>query len=238
MRAPSLGKAAALSLAVHMLFAGAVVFSVKRPARLKLPHSPYVVTLVAEPERQEAPGAALKAAPSKKASGTSVRAKRNEAEKAELEKYKAKKIEGIRKKKENKQYRSDRLSAIRAKKALRERAAGVKSDIKNAPSASAPQGQVAATGASSDPSAFSDYYAMVSDRIWDEWVFPSGADEAAGLETIISIKVQKDGSIKIKDIEKSSGNPLFDGSALKAINRASPLRPPPFEMEIGIRFTP
>lgn len=79
---------------------------------------------------------------------------------------------------------------------------------------------------------------MASGRIWEEWVFPAGTDDAAGLEAVISIKILKDGTIKIKDIEKSSGNPMFDGSALKAINRASPLKPPPFEMEIGVRFTP
>ena len=39
-----------------------------------------------------------------------------------------------------------------------------------------------------------------------------------------------------QDIEKSSGNLLFDRSATKAISKASPLSPPPVEMEIGVRF--
>jgi len=39
-------------------------------------------------------------------------------------------------------------------------------------------------------------------------------------------------------VEKSSGDLFFDRSALKAVTKASPVSPPPYEMEIGIRFFP
>jgi colicin import membrane protein len=48
----------------------------------------------------------------------------------------------------------------------------------------------------------------------------------------------RDGTIKVQGIEKSSGNALFDRSAQRAIAKATPVTPPPYEMEIGIRFYP
>jgi len=44
--------------------------------------------------------------------------------------------------------------------------------------------------------------------------------------------------VKDARIEKPSGNVLFDRSALRAIAKASPVTPPPYEMEIGVRFYP
>ena len=78
------------------------------------------------------------------------------------------------------------------------------------------------------------YYALVTQQIWSEWIFPDF--DASGLETVISIKIGKDGTVISQEIEKSSGNLLFDRSAAKAISKASPLPPPPVEMEIGVRF--
>jgi TonB family protein len=53
---------------------------------------------------------------------------------------------------------------------------------------------------------------------------------------VISIKIDSQGKVVSQEIEKSSGNILFDRSAEKAISKASPLPPPPVEMEIGVRF--
>jgi colicin import membrane protein len=78
------------------------------------------------------------------------------------------------------------------------------------------------------------YYALVTREIWSEWIFPDF--DASGLEVIISIKIARDGKVISQEIEKSSGNTLFDRSATKAISKASPLSPPPVEMEIGVRF--
>jgi TonB family protein len=58
------------------------------------------------------------------------------------------------------------------------------------------------------------------------------------IEAIVSVKILKDGTARVQRIEKSSGNALFDRSALKALAKASPLPPPPYEMEIGVRFYP
>jgi colicin import membrane protein len=78
------------------------------------------------------------------------------------------------------------------------------------------------------------YYALITRRIWSEWIYPETGSE--GLEVIITVKLDREGKIISHEIEKSSGNSLFDRSALKAISKASPLPPPPTEMEIGVRF--
>jgi TonB family protein len=50
--------------------------------------------------------------------------------------------------------------------------------------------------------------------------------------------IGKDGTLSGVKIEKASGDRFFDRSALNAVTKASPVSPPPYEMEIGIRFYP
>ncbi len=83
---------------------------------------------------------------------------------------------------------------------------------------------------------FDDYYTRIRNHIWQHWIYPDTGQK--DLETIISIVIMRDGTISIKKIEKSSGNPLFDKSAIKALTKANPLPPPPYEMEIGVKFHP
>ena len=83
---------------------------------------------------------------------------------------------------------------------------------------------------------FDDYYSKITREIWQQWVFPYTGQK--DIEATISIRILKDGTITAQRIEKSSGNPIFDRSAIKALAKASPLSPPPYEMEIGIRFYP
>ncbi|TNF55857.1 TonB C-terminal domain-containing protein [bacterium] len=78
------------------------------------------------------------------------------------------------------------------------------------------------------------YYALITEKIWNQWVYPDF--DSKELEIIISIKIDKKGKIVSQEIERSSGNRLFDRSAAKALSKASPLPPPPVEMEIGVRF--
>ncbi|MBE0426001.1 MAG: TonB family protein [Nitrospirae bacterium] len=85
-------------------------------------------------------------------------------------------------------------------------------------------------------SLFDDYYSKISSEIRQQWVYPDIGQK--DIEAIISIKILKDGTAIVKGIEKSSGNTLFDRSAIRALAKASPLSPPPYEMEIGVRFYP
>ena len=88
------------------------------------------------------------------------------------------------------------------------------------------------------------YYNLIWQRIRNVWVLPSGALQGRkDLETIIGIRIAKDGQIVDIQVEKKSGNPYLDESALRAIKKANPLPPLPPGMEVdkfdvGVRFTP
>ena len=77
---------------------------------------------------------------------------------------------------------------------------------------------------------------MITKEIWQQWVYPDTGKK--DIEAIISVKILRDGTAIVQKVEKSSGNALFDRSAISALAKASPLPPPPQEMEIGVRFYP
>jgi colicin import membrane protein len=81
-----------------------------------------------------------------------------------------------------------------------------------------------------------DYYSTITKEIWQQWVYPDTGKK--DIEAIISIKIESNGDARVSKVEKSSGDVLFDRSAIRAITKASPLPPPPQEMEIGVRFYP
>jgi len=93
-------------------------------------------------------------------------------------------------------------------------------------------------GASHDGAGTSgdSYYLLISEKIWSHWVYPD--IRSSGLEVVISIRIDRRGNIVSQEIEKSSGNSIFDQSALRAITKANPLPPPPAgaETEVGVRF--
>jgi colicin import membrane protein len=88
------------------------------------------------------------------------------------------------------------------------------------------------------------YYNLIWQRIRSAWVLPEGAlGGKKDLETIIAIRIAKDGRIEEIQFEKKSGNAQLDESALRAIKKANPLPPLPsgFEgdtFDVGVRFTP
>jgi len=91
---------------------------------------------------------------------------------------------------------------------------------------------------------FKIYYNLLWQRIRSVWVLPEGAlGGMKNLETIIAIRIARDGQIEDIQFEKKSGNPYLDESALRAIKKANPLPPlpPGFEgdkFDVGVRFTP
>ncbi len=88
------------------------------------------------------------------------------------------------------------------------------------------------------------YYNLIWQRIRSAWVLPEGAlGGKKDLETVIAIRIAKDGRIEDIEFEKKSGHPQLDESALRAIKKADPLPPlpPGFEgdkFDVGVRFTP
>ena len=80
------------------------------------------------------------------------------------------------------------------------------------------------------------YHALIIQQIQSNWVH--SIFNSSDLEAIISFRLDQEGAVtndKIK-IEKTSGNALFDNSAVKAILKASPFPPHPVEKEIEVRF--
>ncbi|MFV1956956.1 MAG: energy transducer TonB [bacterium] len=89
---------------------------------------------------------------------------------------------------------------------------------------------------------FRAYYDQVWARIKAAWVLPDGVAAADGkLLTVIGIRISASGVIEDQRIERSSGNIYYDQSAVRALNKASPLPPLPAELsedilEVGINF--
>lgn len=90
---------------------------------------------------------------------------------------------------------------------------------------------------------FQSYYNSISQKVREAWVLPPEVDEQAKLEAIVTITIEKDGSLKKVELETTSGNVFFDRSVLRAVRKAAPFAPlpkdyPGDEMEVGIRFRP
>lgn len=63
---------------------------------------------------------------------------------------------------------------------------------------------------------------------------------AAGITTVVYFRINRDGSIVDVKVEKPSGNPTFDRSALSAVRSSSPLNPLPFAYSgtfLGVHLT-
>ncbi|MDD3846109.1 MAG: TonB family protein [Syntrophorhabdaceae bacterium] len=96
------------------------------------------------------------------------------------------------------------------------------------------------SGTPLDP-AMQKYLLDVYEKIKNAWNVPGMAKK--DLETIITIKVRKDGRITDIDIEKRSGNRIYDESILRVLRAVEPLPAIPSSLntdslEIGFRFLP
>ena len=99
-------------------------------------------------------------------------------------------------------------------------------------------------GTSSTGIAIRMYQMEVEARIKSNWQYPVALISPAkrkGLETTVVVKVKNDGTILKSWVLDRSGNAVFDGSVIKAVDRSNPL--PPFPQgynkshdEVEIRF--
>jgi colicin import membrane protein len=235
MNGPSLQRLTLLSLVFHLTFFLATFLVIKQSNRFVMP-SPYVVNLVGPDVRTEGKGEAHSV--SQTQSQAQIPPVTKEAKTA-VEDTKAENTKAVSKTEEK--HVSDQISALKAKKNV-ERIAKLRNMISLKSSGG---GSLSGEGKPASPagetgkgggSLMDDYYSRITRDIWQNWVFPETGTK--NLEAIISIKILRDGSLHVNRIEKSSGNSLFDRSALRAIAKASPVTPPPYEMEIGVRFYP
>jgi len=157
-------------------------------------------------------------------------------------------IERLRQRQESKSI-DTAIERLRSEKEARELSSaieGIRKRVTIGSSGAVEAGQAATGGLSSGIMSikFKLYYNLLWQRIRSVWVLP---EEALGgkkdLETIIAIRIAKDGQIEDIQFEKKSGNPYLDESALRAIKKANPLPPLPPGMEgdkfdVGVRFKP
>ena len=232
----SLHRFTLFSLIIHIVFLGFAMLALKRTSHFLMP-SPYVVDLVGTesvsvhgPAKVAVPGPAkvLEKAPfpEKKPSESSLPPQRKEPQEI-------KRTQDLDKR--NEQHFAEVIAAIEAKKKI-ERIARLREVITLRGSAEGKAQASQGPSAKREGSVMDAYYVQITKEIWQHWVFPDTG--VKNIETVVSMRIFKDGSVQVQGIEKSSGNPLFDRSALKAVVKASPLTPPPYEMEIGVRFYP
>lgn len=232
MNGPSLQKTAVLSAVLHLTVFILSVLTIRHNSHFAMP-SPYIVNLVSPVTTSTTNRSRASGSTSTQATVTSKAAAVKESKtiipRARIE-AKSTKIKELQV--------EDRIAELKAKKKI-EQIVRLRSIISLSGSSEEGRKQTtmqAQTGGVTEGSLFDSYYSRITSEIWQEWVYPDTGDK--GLETVVFVKIQRDGTITVQGVEKKSSNALFDRSALKAIAKASPVSPPPYEMEIGIRFHP
>jgi len=86
------------------------------------------------------------------------------------------------------------------------------------------------------------YFEGIKRNIMKEWNLPEGVKEQLkGLKCVILLRMRRDGEVLEVKMLKSSGNELYDLSAIRAIKKAAPFSPFPIgipgeEIEIEVEF--
>ena len=222
MREPGLQKTALISLALHLIVFMITVLILKQSHHIVMP-SPYTVSLVS-------PDILHKSAAGKGKSDTVIR------EITESIAHTSKAMKSEKDTEKENQSIKEKISALKAKEKIK-KIVELRSIISLRAGAD-DRGVQTPTASSSHAKGdlFDDYYRKITQEIWQQWIYPD--TRRKDIEAIVSVKILKDGTALVQKIEKSSGNALFDRAALKALAKASPLAPPPYEMEIGVRFYP
>jgi len=222
MREPTLQKTALLSAALHLIVFSLTILILKQSNHFIIP-SPYTVNLVS-------PDVLHKSVASRGKDASVIRDTAKSIDQTAVE-MKSKKNEV-----KDRQQVQEKISALAAKRKIEKIVklrnmislkGGIEGRRADSAKASAAQGK---------GDLFEDYYRKITREIWQQWVYPNTSKK--DIEAIVAIRILKDGTALVQRIEKSSGNLLFDRAALKALAKASPLEPPPYEMEIGVRFYP
>jgi len=242
MREPTLRDTTIISLCLHIILFGLTLLTLKKSNHLLLPE-PYTVRLVS-PDRLSG-GRGISARARKIKAIKTSRRKRMKVKKQippppvkKAVKNTAPSRKGISV--------EDQINLIRAKKRiekivkLRKAVLSIQGEAETEKPVSegkADNRTAQEMKSGGGDSILAGYHTLIKERIWNEWVYPALGDRE-DLECMVTITIEKDGKVLVKGIDRSSGNRLFDRSALRAIEKASPLPPPPYRMTIGLRFTP
>jgi colicin import membrane protein len=229
MRGPSIQKTIAASLLLHLALIALSVVLINYTKNVVLP-SPYTVSLVNPGETGQS---------GRPASGSQAPELRTTGSPAAEREAPVKESKMIDTSSKNDQKRLDeRMSELLAKKKI-ERIVKLRQVISVKSSGERATGEIPQKGGSpggAKGTLFDSYYGKITDEIRGEWHYPDYMKK--DLEAVVSVLIEKDGTLTGVKIEKSSGDRFFDRSALNAVAKASPVSRPPYEMEIGIRFYP
>lgn len=77
---------------------------------------------------------------------------------------------------------------------------------------------------------FTYYLRAIQRKIGDQWTPPRGS-AAGGEKVVVLFEIGRDGQIKEPSVERSSGNAIYDQSALRAVVDASPFPPLPADFK-------
>lgn len=223
MKGPSLQRTALFSAVLHLAFFFTSLIAIRHSRDIILP-SPYVVSLV------QSAGSA--AGNHRDSAQEGERAQSPAAEKTIQKKESVSKADEKR--------MEDLIAELQAKAKLK-RIARVKAaiiSIKGAERGAKPAERTAGSSGATAPGG-GTYEDRIRQEIHDHWNWP-GDIKGKSLEVIVTIKIKKDGTIPLQDLEweKRSESRLFNKSIIQAIASASPVTPPPHEMELGVRFYP
>ncbi len=87
------------------------------------------------------------------------------------------------------------------------------------------------------------YLVSVWNKIKSAWALPGMSSQKKNLETIVTIRIRKDGRIVDVNMERRSGNRLYDETVMRVLRSVDPLPSIPDslntdELEVGFRFLP
>ena len=222
MKGPSLQKTAVFSAGLHIMFF-LLSFLILRQSHEMVMPSPYIVSLVGPSGGTQKKGASVgpeAASPAAEKQTTPLIDEKKELKTIEES------IAALKAKRKTEEKLKKMLDLRKA--VLTIQGSGRRPGVK-----SYSQSTTAGAALSSGEATYMD---KIIGQIHEYWQWPGYAEK--DLEAIISVKIQKDGTVSVINIERRSGNRLFDKLALRTIEKASPVAPPPYEMEIGIRFYP
>jgi len=134
------------------------------------------------------------------------------------------------KEKESEAVIKNRLSAIRS---------SVKAKTKRTATTAAGTG----AGSGQQSEVLRLYCTEIWAKVRSHWVLPEQLLDKTGLTSIVVVRIAQDGRVLNAEHEHKSGHALFDQSAIRAVQKASPFPPlpralGPGPLEIGIRFRP
>ena len=209
-----------ISLCVHVVVLGALVFLFKAVPEMRLPEGVYSVKILqpfvgsmrsgktekGEAAKEEAKAAEPKEPPKKKEPTVPVPKKPDAKKEGEAKNEPA-------------------------EKPAQEKPLGVEVGIGTA------DGTGIAVDAANFP--FSYFLSAIERRVSDNW-FSAVSEGAAGLTCVVYFRLSRDGSASDVRVETSSGNAYFDRAAIRAVKSAAPFPPLPkafTDSFLGIHFT-